>query len=284
MAKLTITTVTDPMMGMLWETWPTMRKLETHYGDQIDFKFMMGQLVKNVYDLVDPNVTQMYGKKVALNQYWTRLMQVYLQEEQIAGMPIYMGGNERLFDEEHLSSVPLNLGFLAIAGNDSEKENQVLYEMQYDTVVNNLQTNDIKYLTALASKFGIDQSQFESRYNSTGVKGHLAQSQQIMQQMKIDQLPAYILTYNGKSYIIKGIPKYDEWQRLIKQVTDDEIKASRIEANSETINAFINCHPHISSLELKEAFDVEEKDVVELLKETPLEKEKVKSTIFYRKA
>ena len=40
MKKLVITTVADPMMGMLWETWPTMRKLEPHYGEQLEFKFL----------------------------------------------------------------------------------------------------------------------------------------------------------------------------------------------------------------------------------------------------
>lgn len=69
MAKLSITTVADPMMGMLWETWPIKRKLETHFGDQIEFHTLMGQLVKNVYDLADSKVVEQYGKKVALNQY-----------------------------------------------------------------------------------------------------------------------------------------------------------------------------------------------------------------------
>lgn len=283
MTKLTITTVADPMMGMLWETWPTMRKLETHYGNQIDFKFMMGQLVKNVYDLVDPNVSRKYGKRVALNQYWTRLMQVYLQEEQIAGMPIYMGGDERLFDEHHLSSVPLDLGLRAIAGNDQRLEDQALYEMQYDTVVADRQTNDPKYLITLAKKFGIGQSQFSQRYNSAVVKNQLAQEQQIMQQMKINQLPAYILTYQGKTLILKGLPKYCDWQKIIKQATNGEVQEHQVGLSAETIKSFIDRHPHISSLELKAAFDVEEQTIIEQLKNSPLAKEKVKSTIFYRK-
>ncbi len=283
MTKLTITTVADPMMGMLWETWPTMRKLETHYGNQIDFKFMMGQLVKNVYDLVDPNVSRKYGKRVALNQYWTRLMQVYLQEEQIAGMPIYMGGDERLFDEHHLSSVPLDLGLRAIAGNDQRLEDQALYEMQYDTVVADRQTNDPKYLITLAKKFGIGQSQFSQRYNSTVVKNQLAQEQRIMQQMKINQLPAYILTYQGKTLLLKGLPKYCDWQKIIKQATNGEVQEHQVGLSAETIKSFIDRHPHISSLELKAAFDVEEQTIIEQLKNSPLAKEKVKSTIFYRK-
>lgn len=283
MTKLTITTVADPMMGMLWETWPTMRKLETHYGNQIDFKFMMGQLVKNVYDLVDPNVSRKYGKRVALNQYWTRLMQVYLQEEQIAGMPIYMGGDERLFDEHHLSSVPLDLGLRAIAGNDQRLEDQALYEMQYDTVVADRQTNDPKYLITLAKKFGIGQSQFSQRYNSAVVKNQLAQEQRIMQQMKINQLPAYILTYQGKTLLLKGLPKYCDWQKIIKQATNGEVQEHQVGLSAETIKSFIDRHPHISSLELKAAFDVEEQTIIEQLKNSPLAKERVKSTIFYRK-
>ncbi len=283
MTKLTITTVADPMMGMLWETWPTMRKLETHYGSQIDFKFMMGQLVKNVYDLVDHNVSRKYGKRVALNQYWTRLMQVYLQEEQIAGMPIYMGGDKPLFDEHHLSSVPLDLGLRAIAGNDERLEDQALYEMQYDTVVADRQTNDPKYLIALAKKFGIGQSQFSQRYNSAVVKNQLAQEQQIMQQMKINQLPAYILTYQGKTLILKGLPKYCDWQKIIKQATNGEVQEHQVGFSAEAIKSFIDRHPHISSLELKAAFDVEEQTIIEQLKNSPLAKERVKSTIFYRK-
>ncbi|VDG20398.1 thioredoxin-fold protein, DsbA family,FrnE-like subfamily [Lactobacillus plantarum WCFS1] [Lactiplantibacillus mudanjiangensis] len=31
MKELKIITVADPMMGLLWETWPTQRKLETHF-------------------------------------------------------------------------------------------------------------------------------------------------------------------------------------------------------------------------------------------------------------
>lgn len=152
---------------------------------------------------------------------------------------------------------------------------QVLYEMQYDTVVANRQTNDLKYLTTLATKFNLDQVEFNRRYHSTGVKGQLAQEQQIMQQMKINQLPAYLLTYNGKTYVLKGIPKYEEWQKLIKQVTNDEVYARPVEFNAENLAALIAHHPHISSLELKEAFDVKEAAVINQLKDSSLTKEKL---------
>lgn len=283
MKKLVITTVADPMMGMLWETWPTMRKLETHYGEQLEFKFLSGQLVKNVYDLVDPNVRKQFGDQVALNQYWVRLMQIYLQEEQIGNMPIYMGGNERLFDERHLSSVPLNQGLLTIAGDQQPRLDQVLYEMQYDTVINNLQTNDIKYLTTLAQRFGMDAEQFTTRYNSATIKRELDNSEQARRQLQIDQLPAYLLTYQGKTFVVKGLPKYGDWKKLIHQVTDGSIIEQMVKFDDAALDAFINKHPHISQLELQTAFDVNEQVITESLATVDLEKQRVKGTIFYRK-
>ena len=283
MKKLVITTVADPMMGMLWETWPTMRKLETHYGEQLEFKFLSGQLVKNVYDLVDPNVRKQFGDQVALNQYWVRLMQIYLQEEQIGNMPIYMGGNERLFDEHHLSSVPLNQGLLTIAGDQQPRLDQVLYEMQYDTVINNLQTNDIKYLTTLAQRFGMDAEQFTTRYNSATIKRELDNSEQARRQLQIDQLPAYLLTYQGKTFVVKGLPKYGDWKKLIHQVTDGSIIEQMVKFDDAALDAFINKHPHISQLELQTAFDVNEQVITDALATFDLEKQRVKGTIFYRK-
>ncbi|WP_295730417.1 DsbA family protein [uncultured Limosilactobacillus sp.] len=284
MAKLTITTVADPMMGLLWETWPTIRKLETHFREQVEFKFMMGQLVRDVYELVDSETVKKYGKTVALNQYWTRLMQVYLHEEQIAGMPIYMGGNERLFDATHTSSVPLSRGLRAIAGQNQEVTGQVLYELQYDTVVNDLQTNDLKYLTALAARFNVDRSQFVARYNSADVANQLAQEQQVMQQMQVSQLPAYILAYNGKTYVVKGIPQYSEWLKLFNQIAGGALQEKAAKFNIDEVNRLIDSHPHISSLELKEAFDVDdEQTIIDLLKDSSLEKQNVKGTFFTRR-
>ncbi len=283
MKKLVITTVADPMMGMLWETWPTMRQLETHYGEQLEFKFLSGQLVKNVYDLVDQNVRQRFGDRVALNQYWVRLMQIYLQEEQIGNMSIYMGGNERLFDEHHLSSVPLNQGLLAIADDQQLRLDQVLYEMQYDTVINNLQTNDIKYLTTLAQRFGLDAEKFKARYNSATIKQKLDNSEQARQQLQIDQLPAYLLTYQGKTFVVKGLPKYEDWQKLIQQVTNGAITERTVKLDTATLAAFLNKHPHISQLELQTAFDVNEQAITDALATDDLESQRVKGTIFYRK-
>ena len=42
------------MMGLSYECEPIMRKLETHFAGQIDFRYAMGLLVRNVHDFMMP--------------------------------------------------------------------------------------------------------------------------------------------------------------------------------------------------------------------------------------
>ena len=52
--KIKLLTFTDPMMGLSYECEPIFRKLETHFPGEIEFRYVMSGLVRNVYDFVDP--------------------------------------------------------------------------------------------------------------------------------------------------------------------------------------------------------------------------------------
>ena len=53
--KISLVTFTDPMMGLSYECEPIFRKLETHFAGKIDFHYVMSLLVRDVYELVDPD-------------------------------------------------------------------------------------------------------------------------------------------------------------------------------------------------------------------------------------
>ena len=78
------------MMGLSYESEPIFRKLETHF-ENIEFKYLMSVLVKNVYELVNPADLSV-SKKLALRNYNARLAKIYESEESISGMPINMRG------------------------------------------------------------------------------------------------------------------------------------------------------------------------------------------------
>ena len=68
MKKVTIINFTDPIMGLSYECEPIFRRLETHFAGDVEFKFVMSLLVRNVYELVNPLDIEI-GKEVAIKNY-----------------------------------------------------------------------------------------------------------------------------------------------------------------------------------------------------------------------
>ena len=54
MEKIILTTFTDPMMGLSYESEPIMDRLKKEYGDIIEFRNVMGLLVRDVSDFMTP--------------------------------------------------------------------------------------------------------------------------------------------------------------------------------------------------------------------------------------
>lgn len=100
------------MMGLSYESEPFFRRLETHFPEQITFRYVMSGLVRNVYDFVDPEDMKV-SKKYALEKYRLKLATIYKSEEDITGMPINMT-DLQLFSTEYTSSIPLNLAYKAV--------------------------------------------------------------------------------------------------------------------------------------------------------------------------
>lgn len=151
--KISLTTFTDPMMGLSYECEPVFRKLETHFQNQIEFKYVMSGLVRNVYDFVDPADLPL-GNDVAIRRYNDRLAKIYESEESIMGMPINMT-NFHLFSTEHTSSMPLNLAYKAAQLVDEEKANQFLYNLRYATIVDTRPTTQREEILEVVRKTGI---------------------------------------------------------------------------------------------------------------------------------
>ena len=93
--KITLVTFTDPMMRLSYECEPVFRKIETHFAGKINFHYVMSGLVRDVYELVDPDDLKI-GKDVAIKNYNEKLAEIYRMEENLGGLPINMDGIEVL--------------------------------------------------------------------------------------------------------------------------------------------------------------------------------------------
>ena len=260
MDKVIITTFTDPMMGLSYETEPVFRKLETHFADKIEFKYNMSLLVDDVYRFVNPADLQI-SKEYALAKYLPELARIYEQEEMISGMPVNMQ-NFRLFSTEYTSSKPLNLAYKAAELTDKSKADLFLYHLRYATIVDCLPTTHFDEIIKVVRQTGIDEETFLQYYQNGTAEENLQTDLNRARQMGIYSLPAYLLEYRDKAVLVRHLIGYDDFVNVIAQLTDGSIKPQKAQKTLENIMSLIDKHPLISPIEIREAFDFDNIDEV----------------------
>lgn len=253
MNKITLTTFTDPMMGLSYECEPIFRKLETHFAGQIEFKYSMGLLVRNVYELCDCNELAQ-SPALGLHHYNARLAKIYESEESISGMPINMDGF-CLFSTEETSSLPLNLAYKAAQLTAPELADRFLYNLRYATIVDTRPTTKLEEILKVVRQTGINEKQFLQHYQDSSAETALDSDLTRMHALGIHTLPAYLLQYDGKQMVIKQLIGYDTFVAAIRQISDGCIYPQPVMQSLQSVSQLLEQHPLISPIEVREALD-----------------------------
>ena len=253
MNKITLTTFTDPMMGLSYECEPIFRKLETHFAGQIEFKYSMGLLVRNVYELCDCNELAQ-SPALGLHHYNARLAKIYESEESISGMPINMDGF-CLFSTEETSSLPLNLAYKAAQLTAPELADRFLYNLRYATIVDTRPTTKLEEILKVVRQTGINEKQFLQHYQDSSAETAMDSDLTRMHALGIHTLPAYLLQYDGKQMVIKRLIGYDTFVAAIRQISDGCIYPQPVMQSLQSVSQLLEQHPLISPIEVREALD-----------------------------
>ncbi len=253
MNKITLTTFTDPMMGLSYECEPIFRKLETHFAGQIEFKYSMGLLVRNVYELCDCNELAQ-SPALGLHHYNARLAKIYESEESISGMPINMD-SFCLFSTEETSSLPLNLAYKAAQLTAPELADRFLYNLRYATIVDTRPTTKLEEILKVVRQTGINEKQFLQHYQDSSAETALDSDLTRMHALGIHTLPAYLLQYDGKQMVIKQLIGYDTFVAAIRQISDGCIYPQPVMQSLQSVSQLLEQHPLISPIEVREALD-----------------------------
>ena len=250
--KIRITTFTDPMMGLSYECEPIFRKLETHLGDNIEFKYCMSLLVEDVSNFMNQSEVALPPKEgIAL--YNKRLATIYKSEEYITGMPIIMD-DFRLFDEKHRSTLPFNLAFKTVEIVAPEKSNEFLYRLRYATIVDTLPTTHYDEILKVIDSLVIDKPMFEEVYTNGQASHALDKDLEITKELGIHSLPAYLIEYKNKSLLINQLIGYDDFVRLIGELSEGSIKPQVPNFSMEYLETLIKRRGLISDVEIKYVF------------------------------
>ena len=254
--KISLVTFTDPMMGLSYECEPIFRKLETHFAGKIEFHYVMSLLVRDVYELVDPDDLK-FGKEVAIKNYNARLAEIYLTEENLGGLPINMDGFQ-LFSVNETSSAPLNIAYKAAQLVDAERADEFLYRLRYAAIVDCRPTTRLQEILKVVVKSGLDVKKFLAAYNDGKAEKNLQADLKICRRLGIHSLPSYLIQYKDKGALIQNLIGFETFAKIFSDLSDEEIKPVPPQKNIETLQDILENHPLISHIELREAFDFDD--------------------------
>lgn len=251
---------TDPMMGLSYESEPFFRQLETHLGEQVCLRFVMGGLVRDVADFMIADDFK-EGEDNAFVRYNARLARIYESEQRISGMPIKMD-RLNLFSENHTSSIPLNLAFKAVELIALEKAETFLYCLRFATIVEQRITTDESVLAQIASEIGMDKTTFLQAYHGEQAKHALQSDFDLRAKLGVRALPAYLFCYGDKQILTTGVLDFSEFVAIIAQISNSKITPNLPTLNKSTLQNFLAKRPLVSLTEIRYAFNLTDKQTV----------------------
>ena len=220
MDKIILTTFTDPMMGLSYEQEPVYEKLAAHYGDQLEFRYVMAGLVRDVSDFMLPSELALPPED-GIRIYNKRLTQIYLDEESIGGLPMNMDGFH-LFDENHRSSYPLCTAYKAAQLTDSEKAYDYLKRLRRATILESRQTTLKEEQISAAREVGIDEADFLRHLDNRSAQEAFHEDLQFTRSLGIHALPACLIQCENRAIITRGMMDYDAFIAVLEKILSDE--------------------------------------------------------------
>lgn len=203
------------MMGLSYESEPIMDRLQKEYGNLIEFRNVMGLLVRDVSDFMIPEERALKPEE-GISLYCRRLARIYKSEESIGGLPINMD-SFCLFDKEHRSSKPLNLAYKAVQLADPEKADTFLIALRHATVIDCLPTTHFDIIMKIVRDTGIDEEAFLQHYRDGNAEAALNEDLTFASRLGIHSLPAYLMQYEDKTILMQSF-EYQDFSDALKSL------------------------------------------------------------------
>lgn len=251
--KVIITNFTDPLCTWCWGLEPVFRKLETHFPDEIEFRYVMGGLVENIEEKWDPANGIGHADIPQINK---QIEAHWRDASRRHGMPV-KGTGFTLFSREYPSTYPQNIAYKAAQMVDPQKADRFLRRLREASAADYLMTSHPDVIDKLASESGIDLKEFHKHLQDGSAERAFKDDLKLTQAFGVTGFPTCLVSYGEKQVLMRGYNTYEDFVKVIGMVSDNTIKpVGPVKADDDTLLQFLDIHPRLAAAEIKEAFDL----------------------------
>lgn len=242
---------TDPVCTWCWGSEPVLRKLETHYGDQLRIGFVMGGLVKDIHDFYDSH----NGIGGDAEQSNAQIVKHWLEASERHGMPVKSEGFH-LFSNECSSTYPQNIAYKAAQMEDQTLADRFLRRIREASAAEARQTSRLEILIELAAEVGLDVADFVERMNDGSAEAAFEQDLRLTAEFGAQGFPTFLVKYGEKGILLRGYQRYASFQAVIKTLAGERVREQAPQKSEENVLAFIEKHGRLAPVEIQTAFNL----------------------------
>lgn len=256
--KVEIIEFTDPACTWCWGSEPILRKLESHYDENLEINFVMGGLVQDIRNFKDTR----NGIGGDMNTVNEEVSKHWLEASSRHGMPVD-AKNFSLFSSEYYSTYPMNIAYKAAQLEDEKKAKIFLRRIREAVAAEGKKTNRTEILIELAQESGLNVAQFIQNFTDGTAEKAFMEDLQTTKKFKVHGFPTFLVkATNGKEVLLRGHQSYETFRQVIQQITDGMIIEKKLEATTDAILHFIKKYHRVTPIEIGVTFNLAN-DIVE---------------------
>ena len=227
MSNMKITVFSDPVCTWCWGSVPVWRALAYHYGNRVELDHVMGGMIEDIKPYNNRRLA--IGGDIATSN--RKIHDHWLDASAVHGMPVCEHGF-RLFSQEHTSTIPQNLAYLAARVYEARYSGEVepdaarhyLRHLQEATAVDAVVTGDTDVLVDMSAVVGFVPDKFREIYMSDVVKRLYDEDKALCRSYEVASFPCYLVTYRGEEMMLRGYSTFNVLRNSIEQLSFGNIK------------------------------------------------------------
>lgn len=251
---------TDPVCTWCWGSEPLLRMLETRYGDQINVKYIMGGLVKDIREFYDSSND--IGRDPERSN--KQIVKHWLEASERHGMPVRSEGFH-LFSDEYPSTYPQNVAYKAAQMENQALADKFLRRIREASAAEAKQTNKQEVLVELASEVGLDLAKFLGSISDGTAEAAFKEDLYTTRQYGVTGFPTFLIRYGDKEVLMRSYQGFNAFQSVIRSLAGDAVRDTAPEKTEENILAFIQRYGRVAPIEIQMSFDLSGIEVGEII-------------------